>query len=809
MSSLLQLFLLFIAAGAVFYLRKGLLEGLAITAGALVILTVLGGFKLLPWLLFIVVAAVSIPTVLRRELLSQPIFTLFKKLLPPMSSTEEEAIEAGDVWWDGDLFSGKPDWDKWRGIEKPALTEEEQAFLDNQVETLCGMLDDWAIVNTHKDLPPEVWDYLKKEGFLGMIIPKEYGGLGFSALAHSSIVMKLATRSVSAAVTAMVPNSLGPSELLMEYGTEEQKNTYLPRLAKGEDIPCFALTAPDAGSDAGAIQDSGIVCKGQHEGKEVLGIRLNWNKRYITLAPVATLVGLAFKLYDPDHLLGDEEKSDYGISVALIPADHEGVEIGRRHIPMYMAFMNGPTTGKDVFIPLDWLLGGVDYAGQGWKMLVECLSAGRAISLPSLGTATAKLCYRATGAYSRVRKQFNLPIGYFEGVEEALARIAGNTYLLEATRLATVQSIDLGEKPSVITAIAKYHMTELGRQCSTDAMDVHGGHGLIMGEKNFLGHGYMATPISITVEGANILTRNLMIFGQGVIRCHPFVYDEMKTTLMEDESAALIKFDNLLWRHIAHSVSSGIRSFVLALTLGRGAGTNTPNELKLYYGQISRFSAALSFCSDIAMGVMGGDLKRRERLSARLGDVLSALYMASCLLKYYEDNGCRKEELPLVRWNIRKLLSDVEHALANFCENFPVRPLALFLRLVMLPYGVQIHGPNDNLDHQVSRIMMKPGELRDRITAGCYTGDSSQPVGALDDALEKILIAKNSENELSKAQKNGVLPFVVDEIPAKLISRAVAQNILSEQEGEQVLAAVEARWKIIQVDSYTTDEIMA
>lgn len=806
MATLFQVIFLLLVTGVVLFRRMPLMTGLVTIGLALAVVSLFGGFRFIPWFIFGLFVALGIPSAFRRELISRPIFDLFKRLLPPMSSTEEEAIEAGDVWWDGDLFSGQPDWNKWRDIPKPALSADEQAFIDNQVEEVCAMIDDWAIVSKHKDLPPEVWDYLKKEGFLGMIIPKEYGGRGFSALGNSTIVTKLASRSVTAAVTVMVPNSLGPAELLLHYGTEEQKNYYLPRLASGEEIPCFALTAPEAGSDAGAIPDSGIVCKGMHDGKEVVGIRVTWNKRYITLAPVATILGLAFKLYDPDGLLGDTSKTDYGITVALIPTDHEGVETGRRHVPMYTPFMNGPTTGNDVFIPLDWIVGGADYAGQGWRMLVECLSAGRAISLPGMGAATGQLCYRTTGAYSRIRSQFNLPIGYFEGIEEALGRIAGNAYLLEATRQATAQSIDLGVKPAVISAIAKYHMTEMGRDCSKDAMDVHGGKGLIMGESNYLGHGYIATPIGITVEGANILTRNLMIFGQGAIRCHPYIYNEMKAVALEDQTEGLKEFDNLIFRHIAHATGSGIRALVLGLTIGRGAGTNTPDHLSMYYGQISRFSAALSFSADVAMGVMGGDLKKRERLSARLGDVLSSLYMASCLLKYYEDNGSQLDELPLVRWNIRRLLSDVEHALANFCENFPVAPIAWLLKTMMMPYGIHIHGPNDSLDREVSRIMMTPGPLRDRITQCCYVGDETQPVGQLDDALHKVLAAADVEKKLSTARKELRFTDIPNESKEDMIARAVQEDVLSQDEGDTILAALLARWNVIQVDAYEKSE---
>ncbi|MDF2868278.1 MAG: acyl-CoA dehydrogenase, partial [Gammaproteobacteria bacterium] len=546
------------------------------------------------WLIFIPVAVIFNFPLVRQRLLAKPLMRFVRKSLPPMSSTEREALDAGDTWWEGDLFKGQPDWQKLYSLPKPQLSAEEQAFLDNQVETLCGMLDDWQIVQHDKDLPQEVWNYIKKERFFGIVAKKEYGGLGFSALAHSTIILKLASRSISAGVTVMVPNSLGPAELLYHYGTKEQKDYYLPRLARAEEIPCFALTGPEAGSDAAAMTDTGVVCMGEYQGKQVLGIRLNWNKHYITLAPIATVLGLAFKLYDPEHLLGQQD--DVGITVCLIPTSHPGVEIGRRHLPLNFAFMNGPTTGKDVFIPLDWIVGGPQMAGQGWRMLMECLSIGRGVSLPATAVANAKLSYRMTGAYARLRKQFKTSIGTFEGVEEALARIGGYAYLLESTRLLTLTGLDLGVKPSVVSAIAKYHMTELSRQIMNDAMDIHAGKGIQMGPRNYLAHGYIAIPISITVEGANILTRNLIIFGQGAIRCHPYVRQEMEAVADANQIRGLQTFDKLITGHIGYMMSNMVRSFVMGITAARWLKVPAyAGELTYYHRQIIRMSTALAF----------------------------------------------------------------------------------------------------------------------------------------------------------------------------------------------------------------------
>ena len=745
------------------------------------------------------VAVLYLADDLRKDKITRPVFKMFKSVLPPMNQTEREALEAGDVWWDGELFKGNPDWQQLHNYPKPELTAEEQSFLDNEVETVCEMVSDWDINFKDKDLPAEAWDYLKKEGFWGLMIPKKYGGKEFSALAHSAIVTKLSTRSGVLGVSTMVPNSLGPAELLYHYGTDEQKNHYLPRLAKGEDIPCFALTAPTAGSDAGAIPDSGIVCKGEFEGKEVVGIRLNWNKRYITLAPIATVLGLAFKMYDPDGLIGEQE--DIGITVALIPTSHPGVEIGERHYPMGQAFMNGPTRGKDVFIPLDWIVGGQEYAGKGWRMLVECLSAGRGISLPSSSAATGKLAYKATGAYSVLREQFKTQIGKFEGVEEALARIAGATYQLEASRIMTAGAVDLGAKPSVITAIAKYHMTEAARDILKDSMDVHGGRGVIMGERNYLSSGYMSMPISITVEGANILTRNLMIFGQGAVRCHPFVFREMQAANNPNEQQGLDEFDSLFFRHIGYGLSNFIRSVSLGLTLGKIVKKPVSGPTGRYYQQLTRMSSALSLVADLSMAVLGGELKRKERLSARLGDVLSYLYLSSTVLKFYEDSGRKESDLPYVQWNLENNLHLMQRALNEFFDNLRPAWLGKVLRRVVFPYGIAFKKPSDRLDHKIVQSMLNQNELRDRLTAGAFIGNEHDPVGRIEAAFTKVLATQGTAKKVRSAIKEGKLESARE--LSETVATAVAAGIISQQEADDYLDAEAARLDAIQVDEYS------
>jgi len=795
---LIQLLILLLLTTYCLYVRKTFQISLSLIVGALLILTVVDGFSLVPWVIVLLTSVSYLMPDLRRQHVSTPVYNFFRKIMPVMSETEKDALEAGDVWLDGDLFQGDPDWQKILDIPKPELNKEEQEFFDNQTEQLCGMLDDWQI-HQDMDLPEEVWAYIKDQGFLGMIIPKKYGGKGFSAIAHSTIVSKISTRSASAAVSVMVPNSLGPAELLMHYGTDEQKNHYLPKLATGQEIPCFALTGPKAGSDAGAMPDIGTVTMGEFEGEQVLGIEVTWNKRYITLAPIATVLGLAFKLYDPEQLIG--VKKDIGITCALIPTSHPGVQVGDRHMPMNSAFMNGPTYGDKVFIPMTWVVGGQDYVGKGWRMLVELLSIGRAISLPAMGTACGKMSYRMTGAYARIREQFNTSIGNFEGVEEALARIAGLTYRLEATRKMTAHAVDLGVKPSVVSAIAKYHMTEMGRQVINDGMDVHGGRGLIMGERNYIASAYNANPVSITVEGANILTRNLMIFGQGAVRCHPWVFEEMQSVAAEDPVAGLKQFDRAFFSHIGYTCSNFVRTLWLGITGAKFSHSPVSGETDRYYQQLTRMSSALALVSDLAMAVVGADLKRRERLSARLGDVLSHLYMATSVLKYYEDEGRNSADLPYVHWNCQNSLASIEHAFNEFLANFSSPLVGKTLKRIIFPWGNTYAKASDRLDHEIVKPMLTDNELRDRLTYGCYVGKTADDVtGRVELTFIKVLAAAEADRKLSRAVKKKKLQAQADY--AALLSAAVNQEIITKEESKLLQEAADARWDAIQVDSY-------
>ena len=756
----------------------------------------------LAWMILLLAASLLNRTFLRRKLIGDPCLRLFRKIMPRLSETEREALEAGTVWWDAELFSGRPNWKKLLATPAPTLTAEEQAFLDGPVNELCGMLDDWRINAELHDLPPEVWRFIKENGFFGMIIPKKYGGLAFSALAHSSVVMKVASRSIAAAVTVMVPNSLGPGELLLQYGTEEQKNYYLPRLARGEEIPCFALTSPDAGSDAASMTDNGVVCLGEFQGKkDVLGIRLNWEKRYITLGPVATVLGLAFKLYDPDHLIG--ERVEVGITVALIPTNFPGISIGRRHVPSNISFQNGPNSGHDVFIPLDWIIGGAERAGQGWRMLMECLAAGRSISLPALATGAGKLASRATGAYARIRKQFHLPIGRFEGIEEVLARIAGYTYLMDAARVMTAGAVDRGEKPSVISAIVKYHLTEIMRRVVNDAMDVQGGSAICMGPRNFLAQVYEAVPISITVEGANILTRSLIIYGQGAIRCHPFILKEIQATTDPDLARASRNFDRALFDHIGFSLRNAARSLFLGLTGSRFASVPVHGPVRRYYQHLTRMSVCLALASDVAMLVLGASLKRRERLSARLGDVLSRLYLASAVLKRFEDQGQPLVDLPLLRWGCDTALHMVQQSFSELIRNFPNRPAAWLLRLLMFPTGKSYRVPSDTLGHQVSSLLLEPSSTRDRLTAGIYIPvDSHESFGRLEVALEKVIAAEKVEEKLRAAARSGRIQTSGDEA---LLREGLRKGVIQEDEAKLLHEAELLRREAIKVDDFPSD----
>ncbi|QFU22671.1 acyl-CoA dehydrogenase [Shewanella eurypsychrophilus] len=737
---------------------------------------------------------------IRMQFITRPVFSFFKKVLPPLSDTEKEAMEAGDVWWEGELFRGKPNWETLHSYGKPKLTAEEQDFLDNQVMTALTMIDDYDIVHNRKDLPPELWQYFKDEGFFALIIPKQYGGKAFSAYANSTIVSKLASRSVSAAVTVMVPNSLGPGELLTHYGTQEQREHWLPKLATGEAVPCFALTGPEAGSDAGAIPDEGIVCRQEFEGEEVLGLKLNWDKRYITLAPVATVLGLAFQMRDPEGLLGGKEA--LGITCALIPTDLSGVKIGQRHNPLNMAFMNGTTQGEDVFIPLDWIIGGPQYAGRGWRMLVECLSAGRGISLPALATASGHTTTKTTTAYSYVRHQFGLSIGNFEGVQEALARIIANTYQLEAARRLTTTGIDLKVKPSVVTAIAKYHMTEMSRDVLNDAMDIQSGKGIQLGPKNYLGHPYMANPISITVEGANILTRSLMIFGQGATRCHPYVLAEMETAAMEDKCAALERFDALLLGHIGYATRNAFSSVFSALTGSRFNQAPVSGETQQYYKDMSRMSSALAFMTDLSMLIMGGDLKRKEMLSARMGDVLSELYLGSSTLKMFEDNGRQHDDLPAVRHVMATRLQNAAKALEGALRNFPNRPVAWIMRAVIFPLGNHFNGPTDKMSIDLVKGMSKPGPARDRITFLCpdFAGDKGG-IAEVENAFVAQYNCRNLHKKIKSAQRNGTLPRKIPN--SRLFALALDAKVIDASELELLLKADKLRLAAINVDDFS------
>ena len=701
-------------------------------------------------------AAVLFIAPLRRPLLTSFLFSRYRQVLPGMSDTERDALEAGSVWWEGELFRGRPDWQKLLAYPAPRLSAAEQAFLDTEVEAVCALVEDWNVSQERHDLPPEAWQYLKEKGFFGMIIPKAYGGLAFSAYAHSQVVMKLTTRSSALAVTVMVPNSLGPAELLLHYGTPAQKEHYLPRLARGLDIPAFALTSPWAGSDAASIPDVGIVCRGPWQGHEVLGMRVTWDKRYITLAPVCTLLGLAFRLFDPDKLLGDT--ADIGITCALVPHHHPGVELGRRHLPLNAAFMNGPTRGRDVFMPLDFIIGGPARAGQGWRMLMECLAAGRAISLPASNTGMAMLTARAVGGYARVRSQFRMAVGKFEGVEEALTRIGAWTYLMDATRSFTAGAVDQGEKPSVASAIAKYHVTERARKVVNDGMDVIGGKGICLGPSNFLGRAYQQLPIGITVEGANILTRSLILFGQGAIRCHPYVLTEMRAAANPDRAQGLLDFDRALAGHAGHALRNGVRTLALGMTGSHfvDVRADVAPETKRYYQQLTRFSSAFAFLADVSMLVLGGGLKRREKLSARLGDILSHMYLMSATLKRYEDEGRQKEDGPLLHWALWDAMYQAQQAFDGVIANYPNRLVAWCLDKIIFPWGHPYVVPSDELGHAAARLLIGPGATRDRLTRGCYVPKTAEDaLGAIELALAATLDAEPIEARLREAEKAG------------------------------------------------------
>lgn len=749
------------------------------------ILLLVLGLRFLSLLVFIIVIVSLILPSWRQFLLTGPLAEVFHRALPPLSATEREALASGSVWWDAELFTGKPDWQQLLNTPASQLTEQEQAFLDGPVEQLCEKLNDWQINQKDRDLSPAIWSFIKQQGFFGLIIPEQYGGKAFSPRAHSDIILKIASRSVTAAVTVMVPNSLGPAELLLHYGTQQQKDYYLPRLASGQEVPCFALTGPEAGSDASHIPDRGVVCQREFEGQTTLGIQINWEKRYITLGPVATLLGLAFHLYDPDHLIGN--KDDIGITLALIPTDTEGVHIGRRHWPMGTAFQNGPNWGKDVFIPMDWVIGGQNYAGKGWQMLMESLAAGRSISLPALSTGAAKLACRITGAYARVREQFHQPIGRFEGIADLLGRMAGESYMVDAVRRTTADAVGRGQRPAVLSAIAKYHLTEAMRRLVNDAMDIHGGKSICLGPHNPLANVYQTIPISITVEGANILTRNLIIFGQGAFRAHPFILKEMEALEVDTEAERTARFDAVFCQHISHFVRNLGRSLILGLSLGRFSQTPT-ETFKRSYQQINHLSASLAVTTDVCLALFGGSLKRRESLSARLGDVLSYLYMASCTLQRYHHTPS-VHDMTLADWASRHAIYQAQQALSALCDNLPNRFSSWLLKRLILPLGARYKAPSDTLTHQLAEQLQQPGGMRDQLTDGIYLpADSADYIAQLEQAFELCVAATPLERKL---RKSGLT-----------LEQAQPQGVLSHDEVELIQAARQARRQVIEVDHF-------
>ena len=789
--------------GAVSYFRMTLFNATVAIFCLFVLGSILGVVGEFTWLIFLIVSLPLNLESVRKQYISEPILKIYKKIMPEMSSTEKDAIDAGTVWWDGEIFSGNPNWQTLHNIPKAHLTSEEQAFLDGPVEAVCKMCDDWEITHKNADLSADVWQFLKDNKFFAMIIKKEFGGLEFSAFCQSRVLQKLSSVSAVLSTTVGVPNSLGPGELLQHYGTEEQKNYYLPKLAVGDEIPCFALTGPEAGSDAGSLPDSGIVCKGLWNDEEILGMRLTFDKRYITLAPVATVIGLAFKMYDPDGLIGDEK--ELGITCALLPRDTKGMEIGNRHFPLNVPFQNGPIRGQDIFVPLDYIIGGNKMIGQGWRMLVECLSVGRVITLPSASAGGAKSIALATGAYARIRRQFKMPVGKMEGIEEMLGRIGGNAYLMDAVTSFSTKGVDLGEKPSVISAICKYHLTEKMRQVVNDAMDVHGGKGIMLGQNNYLGRAYQGAPIAITVEGANILTRNMMIYGQGAMRCHPYVLTELLAANNPDADESLKQFDQAIFGHIGFAMSNLFRSLWFSLTGARFTHSPFTDETAGYYHSMQRYSSNMAFLSDVAMVVLGGELKRRERISARLGDVLSYLYLTSCVLKRFDDEGRKIDDLPLMHWAMQDSLHKLEIALEELFDNFSSKVMGKALKLIVMPLGKQYKRPSDQLDHDIARLLQTPCEARSRLGAGQYLSrEPGNLMGDLEQTLENVIAAEPIYNKICKAAKQ-YYPFTELD---KLADRGLELEAITEEQAVLLRETEKGRLRTINVDDFKHSELV-
>lgn len=745
-----------------------------------------------------IIAAAGLPG-FRLNWLTPRVFVLFKKMAPKVSDTERIALEAGTVGWDGQLFSGRPNWYSLLNNRNTGLTKEEQVFVANQCATAAGMCNAWDVAFERADLPQELWDFLKREKFFGMIIPKEYGGLGFSAKAQSAVLQKLSVNE-SLMITVGVPNSLGPGELLLKYGTDEQKRHYLPRLADGREIPCFGLTGPRAGSDATSVPDTGIVCKGEFDGKEVLGLRLNFEKRWITLAPVATVVGLAFRMFDPDGLLG--ETKDYGITCALIPRNTQGMDIGRRHYPIGSPFLNGPIVGKDVFVPLDFIIGGQPMAGQGWRMLVECLSVGRSITLPSGAAGVSAYAVATAAGFTRIRRQFNAPVADMEGVQEPLARMAAHTYIAQAAVNQTANMVDNGEQPAVPSAILKYHLTEMQRSVLADAMDVHGGKTVTLGPRNYLGISYSGAAVSITVEGANIMTRSLMVFGQGAIRCHPYVLKELAARDNDD----ILAFDEAFFGHVGLIFGNAARAFTQGLRLGM-ADVPFDYASRRYAQAVARFSAAFGLCADAAMTTLGAELKMRELISARLGDMLSNLYLSSMVLKNWHETEPVKKERELMQYSLTLLLNRVETALYGFLQNLPNRPVARVLRALTLPLGRRWQLPHDNATRALARAVSTDTPLRSKLTASIWTeadGAVANPVAQYNALLKNYNKAEALYRKARKAYAKGELPMEALH-PEQQFEAALTAQVFSTEEANFMRQYEAGVLEMLTVDDFEFD----
>ena len=796
---LLSLLIQFVVLWAVFYFELNRTIGSIVSIG----IAVLCGVLITPWSLLIGIPIILMSVVLlipalREALISKPAFNILSKAMPSMSTTEREALEAGTSWWEKELFMGAPDWEKFDQYPYPKLSSEEQSFIDNEVQQLCAMLDEWKIHHHDKDLPTEVWQFIKDKGFLGLIIPKSFGGKEFSAFAQSRIMSKIASRSLTAAVSCMVPNSLGPGELLLHYGTSAQKQRYLPGLANGTEVPCFGLTSPEAGSDAGAIPDTGVVCYGSYQGQEVLGLKMNFSKRWITLAPIATVIGLAFKLYDPDGLLGDKTKNEYGITCALIPASHEGIKIGARHNPG-APFMNGTVEGTDIFIPIDWIIGGQQNAGKGWRMLMECLGVGRGISLPALATAAGEMSYLLVGAFASVRQQFKVSVGHFEGVQEATSDIASDAYMLESFRYMVTCGLNQGGTPAVMTAMAKYYATETMRKVINHGMDVVGGRAIQLGPRNFLALTYQSIPVAITVEGANILTRSLMIFGQGSMRCHPYLFEELQLLQSEDKASALKQFNSLLFKHLAYTFNRGAKAVAFGLTGGNSDGSVQSDDFsRPYYATINRMSADFALTADMALGILAGDLKRKEMLSGRLADIHSHLFIATAILKYYENGQRTEADQKHAELALGKALYNAQEAFFGFYENFPMKIASSLVKLICFPFGRPIAKPSDELKQQVAQLLLQENSFRAELKKNVYyTTDETDVMGRMESTFQMLLSVQPLWDKFKKAESKDKFKGLTFE---EHIADAVSTGFITTDEAQQLL-----KYNAKRYDSMLTD----